>query len=100
MIDLYTWSTPNGRKISIMLEEIAAEYEVFPVNIAEGEQHDPTFLKISLNNKIPAIYDHENGMRLMESGAILLYLAEKYKKLYVESFSERFQILEWLMWQN
>ena len=84
MIDLYTWFTPNGRKISIMLEEIGLDYEVHAINIGKGEQHDPKFLEISPNNKIPAILDRENGLKLMESGAILQYLAKKTGKLMPE----------------
>ena len=67
MIDLYTWTTPNGRKISIMLEELGLPYNAIAVNIGQGEQHDPEFLKISPNNKIPAIVDHDSGVSLMES---------------------------------
>ena len=81
MIDLYTWGTPNGRKISIMLEALRLAYKVHPINILEDEQFSPHFLKISPNNKIPALVDHEgpNGepISLFESGAILIYLAEK-----------------------
>jgi len=80
MYKLYTWSTPNGRKVSIMLEELGEEYEVFPINILENEQFAPDFLRISPNNKIPAIVDGDNGSSMMESGAILLYLAEKHDK--------------------
>ena len=80
-VDLYTWATPNGRKISIMLEELELPYSVFPVDITKGEQHVEEFLALSPNNKIPAIVDHENGIRLMESGAILMYLAHKTGKL-------------------
>ena len=77
MIDLYTWSTPNGRKASIMLEEVGLDYSVHAINIGRDDQFAPDFLKISPNNRIPAIVDRDNGMSLMESGAILLYLAEK-----------------------
>ena len=77
MIDLYTWTTPNGRKISIMLEELELPYNAIAIDIGKGEQHDPEFLKLSPNNKIPAIFDHETGLSVMESGAILMYLAEK-----------------------
>ena len=77
MIDFYTWSTPNGRKVSIALEEFGLEYETHPINIGADEQFHPDFLKISPNNKIPAIVDRDNGLSLMESGAILVYLAEK-----------------------
>ena len=80
-VDLYTWATPNGRKVSIMLEELELPYSVFPIDITKGEQHVEEFVALSPNNKIPAIVDHENGIRLMESGAILMYLAHKTGKL-------------------
>ena len=82
MIDLYTWSTPNGRKISILLEELNVKYKVTPINIMKDEQFNENFLKISPNNKIPAILDNENNISMMESGAIMLYLAEKYKEFF------------------
>ncbi len=81
MIDLYTWTTPNGRKVSIMLEELGLPYRAIPVDISANEQFKPEFLKISPNNKIPAIVDHDTGIALMESGAILLYLADKTGRL-------------------
>lgn len=77
MIDLYTWTTPNGRKVSILLEELGLDYTVKSINITEGEQKDKGFLEIAPNGKIPAIYDHETGVRMMESGAMMLYLAKK-----------------------
>jgi GST-like protein len=98
VIKLYTWSTPNGRKISIALEELGLPYEVTSINIGKGEQFDPAFLKISPNNKIPAIDD--NGFTLFESGAILLYLAEKTGKLLpAYATPEYWRVMEWLMWQ-
>ncbi len=98
MIELYTWSTPNGRKVSIALEELELHYEVRPINIGEKAQFDPAFLKISPNNKIPAIVDGE--FTLFESGAILLYLAEKAGRLVPPNGTpEYFRVLEWLMWQ-
>jgi len=99
MIDLYTWTTPNGRKISIMLEELALPYQAIAVNIGQGEQHDPEFLKISPNNKIPAIVDHDSGISLMESGAILMYLAEKTGQFMPTSGAAKWQVVEWLMMQ-
>ena len=99
MIDLYTWATPNGRKVSILLEELGVDYTVFPINIGAGKQHEPAFLEISANNKIPAIVDHENGLRLMESGAILIYLSNKYEKFFANDVPERSRIIEWVMWQ-
>ncbi len=98
MIHLYTWDTPNGRKISIMLEELGLPYEVHPVNIEQGEQHDPAFLKLSPNNRIPAIVDDETGITLFESGAILLYFAEKTGR-YMPKGDLRWEAVQWLMWQ-
>ena len=85
MIDLYTWSTPNGRKVSIMLEEVGLPYAVHAIDIGKDQQFQPDFLKISPNNKIPAILDQDNGMSVFESGAILIYLAEKTGKLLPRS---------------
>ena len=99
MIDFYTWTTPNGRKISIALEELGLPYNVIPIDIGEDEQFAPEFLKIAPNNKIPAIVDHDNGLSLMESGAILLYLAEKTGKLLPKELARRYRVIEWLMWQ-
>jgi GST-like protein len=99
MIDLYTWTTPNGRKVSILLEELALPYQVHPVDIGKDEQFRPEFLAISPNNKIPAIVDHDTGMGFMESGAILIYLAEKTGRLLPTSGEPRFRTIEWLMWQ-
>ena len=78
MIDLYTWTTPNGRKVSIMLEELGVDYTVHPIDISKGEQHDPEFLKIAPNNRIPAIVDQDTGVHLMETGAIMMYLCLLY----------------------
>ena len=96
MIDLYTWPTPNGRKISIALEEFAAPYEVHPVDLQNQEQFDDAFLAISPNNKIPAIVDRESGQGLMESGAILVYLADKFDRFWG---ADRYQTMQWLMLQ-
>ncbi len=98
MIDLYTWSTPNGRKISIALEELGLPYTVHAVNIGKGEQRDPEFLKVSPNGKIPAIVDRDAGVRMMESGAILLYLAQKTGRL-MPAGDRYWEAMEWLMWQ-
>jgi GST-like protein len=103
MIDLYTFTTPNGYKVSIALEELGLEYEVIPVDISKGEQFEPQFLEISPNNKIPAIVDHEGPagapMALFESGAILLYLAEKTGKLLSKDPVARWKATEWLFFQ-
>ncbi len=102
MIELYTWTTPNGRKASIMLEEIGLPYTVRPINLGKNEQFDPAFLKISPNNKIPAIVDEEapgGPLAVFESGAILIYLAEKTGRLLAKQGAERYKALEWLNWQ-
>lgn len=98
MIHLYTWTTPNGRKISILLEELKVAYQAHAVNISKGAQFDPTFSEIAPNNRIPAIKDSDTGMNLMESGAILLYLAQKYGRFQCSGL-EYWPMLEWLMWQ-
>ena len=90
MIDLYYWPTPNGYKISIMLEECSLEYETIPIDIGAGDQFSPEFLKISPNNRIPAIVDHESGLSLFEGGAILIYLAEKAGRFLPGDDEERF----------
>ena len=99
MIDFYTWTTPNGRKVSILLEELGLEYNIHPINISKGDQSSPEFLAISPNNKIPAIVERDTGITIMESGAILLYLAEKYGKFLPSDYTKRTRVLEWLMWQ-
>ncbi len=99
MIDLYTWTTPNGRKASIALEELGLPYKAHPIDISKDEQFAPAFLKISPNNRIPAIVDNENGMSLFESGAILIYLADKTGKLMPKDGEGRYRVIEWLMWQ-
>ena len=103
MIDVYTWNTPNGHKARIMLEECGLDYRVHPVNLDEGEQFAPDFLAISPNNKIPAIVDREGPggapISVFESGAILLYLAEKTQRLMPSDPRDRWQAMEWLMFQ-
>ena len=98
MYDLYTWSTPNGRKVSILLEELGVDYDVHAIDIGKGEQFAPEFLKIAPNNRIPALVDRETGQKLMESGAIMLYLAEKLRA-FLPDGNERWRAIEWLMWQ-
>ncbi|KII32015.1 glutathione binding-like protein [Pseudomonas fluorescens] len=104
MIDLYYWTTPNGHKISLFLEEAGLPYNVHPINISQGEQFQPHFLKIAPNNRIPAIVDHEPAdagepLSLFESGAILLYLAEKTGKFLPKDLRGRQTALQWLFWQ-
>jgi GST-like protein len=98
MIDLYTWTTPNGRKVSILLEELGVPYKAIPIDISKDEQFQPHFLDIAPNNKIPAIHDQETGVKMMETGAIMLYLAEKYGK-FLGTGDDRLKAIEWLMWQ-
>lgn len=99
MIDFHTWTTPNGRKVAIMLEETGLEYTVHTIHIGQGEQHDPKFMKLSPNNKIPAIRDNETGIQMMESGAILMYLAEKTGQFMPTDEKARWATIEWLMFQ-
>lgn len=100
MIDLYTWTTPNGRKISIALEEMGLLYTVHTINLQKEEQFAPDFLKISPNNKIPAIIDHDTGTSVFESSAILTYLAEKSGQFIPTSQPDRVKVQEWLAWQT
>lgn len=103
MIDLYSWPTPNGQKVHILLEELGLSYKVHGVNIGTGEQFKPEFLRISPNNKIPALVDADGPdgqpLALFESGAILVYLAEKTGRLLPASGAQRYTTLQWLMWQ-
>lgn len=99
MIEFFTWSTSNGRKVAIALEEMGLEYTVQPVNIYQGDQFQPAFKTVSANAKIPAIIDHETGIRSFESGAILIYLAEKTGRFLASSGAARAATLQWLMWQ-
>ena len=103
MIDLYTWATPNGHKVHIMLEETGLPYNVIPVNIGEGDQFKPDFLKISPNNKMPAMVDSDGPggkpISIFESGAILIYLASKTGKFLPEDLRDKWSTLQWLMFQ-
>ena len=101
MINLYYWPTPNARKVSILFEELKLKYNLIKVDINKGEQFFEKFLKISPNNKIPAIEFEENGKKitLFESGVILLFFAEKYNKFYSNDKLKRFEIIQWLTWQ-
>ena len=104
MFDLYFWPTPNGYKILQFLEETGLDCRAFPIDISKGEQFNPEFLKVSPNNKIPALVDHSPGndgeaITIFESGAILLYLAEKTGRLIPENTAERAEVLQWLFWQ-
>ena len=99
MIKLYTAPTPNGHKISCLLEALEMDYEAILVNLSEGEQNKPNFLKISPNGRIPAIVDTENDLSIFESGAIMIYLADKAGKLIPQDTAKRYKVMEWLMFQ-
>lgn len=99
MIDLYTFTTPNGRKASIMLEEVGVDYNVHKIDITKGEQFAPEYIAINPNSKIPAIIDRDTDITVFESGAILIYLAQKTGKLLPPEQKQHFQVIEWLMFQ-
>jgi len=103
MIRLYTWGTPNGKKVSIMLDEIGLPYEVHAINIGQGDQFKPEYLAINPNNKIPSIIDTDGPggqpFKLFESGAILMYLAEKSGKFWPQEMRKRYEVIQWLMFQ-
>ena len=99
MIKLYTAPTPNGHKISCLLEALQMDYEAILVNLSEGEQFKPDFLKISPNGRIPAIVDTENDLSIFESGAIMIYLADKAGKLIPQDTAKKYKVMEWLMFQ-
>jgi GST-like protein len=103
-IDVYYWPTPNGWKVTILLEELGAPYNIIPLNIGKGEQFKPEFLQVSPNNRMPAIVDHEplgggGPLSIFESGAILEYLAEKYGKFMPKEPRGKYEVLQWLYWQ-
>ena len=103
-IDLYYWPTPNGHKITILLEEQEVPYQIIPINISKGEQFEPDFLKIAPNNRMPAIVDHEPSgggepISIFESGAIMQYLAEEYGGFLPQETREKAEVMQWLMWQ-
>jgi GSH-dependent disulfide-bond oxidoreductase len=99
MIDLYTFTTPNGRKASVMLEEVGLDYNTHKIDISKGDQFTPEFIAINPNSKIPAIVDRDAEITVFESGAILMHLAEKTGKLLPTDTKSRFQVIEWLMFQ-
>ena len=103
MIDVYFWPTPNGYKVTVMLEELGLKYNIVPVNIGKGDQFKPEFLKISPNNRMPAIIDPEGPggkpFAVFESGAILMYLAEKYGRLMPTEIRGKYEVIQWLMFQ-
>ena len=104
MYDLYYWTTPNGHKLTMFLEEVGSDYNIVPINIGKGEQFESEFLKISPNNRIPALVDHQpasgkDSITLFESGAMLLYMAEKHGQFVPSDIAGRANVLQWLFWQ-
>ena len=104
MIDLHYWPTPNGKKVTILLEELGMPYNIVPCNIGKGDQFEPEFLKISPNNRMPALVDHapaDGGptISVFESGAIMMYLAEKAGRFYPQDIRRRYEVTQWVMWQ-
>jgi GST-like protein len=104
MIDLYFWPTPNGKKVTILLEELGTPYKIVPVNIGRGDQFEPNFLKIAPNNRMPALVDHapaDGGppISIFESGAIMMYLGEKERRFYPQDIRRRYEVNQWVMWQ-
>jgi GSH-dependent disulfide-bond oxidoreductase len=104
MIDLYYWPTPNGWKVTIMLEECGFPYTIKPVNLGRGDQLSPSFLKLSPNGRMPAIVDHEpvgarNPIMIFESGAIMMYLAEKAGKFWPQEQQAKYEVCQWILWQ-
>jgi GST-like protein len=102
MLDLYFWPTPNGKKVTILLEELGVPYTIKPVNIMRGDQFTPEFLKISPNNRMPALVDTEakdGPLAIFESGAIMMYVAEKFGRFYPQEIAKKYDIIQWVMWQ-
>ena len=104
MIDLYYWPTPNGHKVTILLEECGIPYTIKPVNIGRGDQLSPSFLKISPNGRMPAIVDHEPlgggaPLTIFESGAIMMYLAEKAGRFWPQEPHCKYEVVQWILWQ-
>ena len=99
LLDVYYWPTPNGKKVTILLEELGLDYDIIPIDITTGAQFEANFLKISPNNRIPAVVDHETGVSLFESGAIMLYLAEKTGQFIPSDTHAHADALQWLFWQ-
>jgi GST-like protein len=99
MLELYYWPTPNGKKVTILLEELGVPYTIKATNIGRGDQFDPEFLKFSPNNRMPALIDTDNGVRIFESGAIMMYIAEKHGRFYPQELAKRYEVVQWVMWQ-
>jgi len=99
MLDLYFWPTPNGKKVTILLEELGVPYTIKPVNIGRGDQFTSEFLKISPNNRMPALVDTDAKLTLFESGAIMMYVAEKAGRFFPQEIAKKYDVIQWVMWQ-
>jgi GST-like protein len=104
MLDLYYWPTPNGKKVTILLEECGLEYKLVPVNIGRGDQFKPAFLKMNPNHRMPVLVDHQpksggEPIAVFESGAIMMYIAEKAGKFFPQETRQKYEVIEWIMWQ-
>jgi GST-like protein len=104
MLDLYFWPTPNGKKVTILLEECGLEYKIVPLNIGRGDQFKPEFLKMNPNHRMPVLVDHApkgggDPIALFESGAIMMYIAEKAGKFFPQATPQKYEVIEWVMWQ-
>lgn len=99
MLELFYWPTPNGKKVTILLEELGVPYEIKATNIGRGDQFDSEFLKFSPNNRMPALADTETGVRIFESGAIMMYIAEKHGRFFPQDLAKKYDVVQWMMWQ-
>jgi len=99
MLDLYFWPTPNGKKVTILLEELGVPYTIKPVNIGRGDQFTSEFLKISPNNRMPALVDTDAKLTIFESGAIMMYVAEKFGRFFPQEPAKKYDVIQWVMWQ-
>ena len=99
MLELHYWPTPNGKKVTILLEELGVPYKIVPMNIGRGDQFEPQTLKISPNNRMPALVDTDTGIRIFESGAIMMYIAEKHGRFFPQDMAKKYDVIQWIMWQ-
>jgi len=99
MLELHYWPTPNGKKVTILLEELGVPYKIVPMNIGRGDQFEPQTLKISPNNRMPALVDSDSGIHVFESGAIMMYIAEKHGRFFPQDMAKKYDVIQWIMWQ-
>jgi GST-like protein len=99
MLELHYWPTPNGKKVTILLEELGVPHKIVPMNIGRGDQFNPETLKFSPNNRMPALVDTDSGIRIFESGAIMMYIAEKHGRFFPQDMAKKYDVVQWVMWQ-